>query len=85
VGELRINARSVRERDLYRTHFGHHVFGDPHFFPGDEKYSLDPLLRRGELVLTCVDVPGREWLRRRGFILTAEQREEAAHGTLASA
>lgn len=26
-----------------------------------------------------------QWLRRRGFILTAEQREEAAHGTLASA
>lgn len=167
VGELRINARSVRERDLYRTHFGHHVFGDPHFFPGDEKYSLDPLLRRGEPSLVCADVAGLEWvrlrevhvfwggaehaveihradnvframdergvrlpetarlvravfqvkftdsrrprsvtirpsnvaqytrdddaelieqwLRRRGFILTAEQREEAAHGTLASA
>lgn len=167
LGELRINARSVSERDLYRTHFGHQVFGDPHFFPGDEKYSLDPLLRRGEPSLVCTDVAGLEWvrlrevhvfwsgaehaveihradnvfraldergvrlpetarlvravfqvkftdsrrprsvtirpsnvaqytrdddaelieqwLRRRGFILTAEQREEAAHGALASA
>jgi len=65
VGELRINARSVRERDLYRTHFGHHVFGDPHFFPGDAKYSLDPLLRRGEPSLVCTDVAGLEWVRLR--------------------
>ena len=65
LGELRIHARSVRERDLYRTQFGWHIFRNPHYFPGEGKYSLEPIRQRGVNCLVCQDVPGLEWVRLR--------------------
>ena len=47
IGELRINARSKGEKELYRSKFGKHVFGDENIFPGTEKYTLDPLREPG--------------------------------------
>lgn len=66
IGELRINARSKGEKDLYRKTFGHHLFGDVDFFPaGTEKFTLDPLRDYGEASLVCTDIPGLDWIRLR--------------------
>jgi hypothetical protein len=81
IGELRINARSKGEKRLYRSLFGTHLFGDEDFFPGDSKYTLEPLLTRGEGVLACVDVPGMEWVRLREvhFLLGGPANEVEVH------
>ncbi len=62
-GEIRMNARSKGERELYRKQFGKHLFGDEAFFPGEGKYTLDPLRTDGEASLVCTDVPGLEYVR----------------------
>ena len=81
IGELRVNARSKHEKRLYRTQFGKHFFGDEDFFPGDSKYTLEPLLTRGEAALACVDVPGMEWVRLREahFFLGGPSNEVQSH------
>ena len=63
VGEVRINARTRGEKDLYRRMFGKHIFGSEEFFPGDGKYCLDPLQCDGELSLVCTDVDGMDWTK----------------------
>jgi hypothetical protein len=63
IGELRINACSDGEKELYRAVFGKHLFDDPDAFPGTEKYSLDPLREQGEAALSCADIAGLEWVR----------------------
>lgn len=61
IGELRINAGSVGERDIYRQKVGLHVFGkDDHFPNGHKKYSLEPLRQDGPASLACGDVAGIE-------------------------
>lgn len=60
IGELRINAASKGEKDLYRRSFGLHLFGDENHFPGAEKYTLEPLRTDGPASLTCSDVDGIE-------------------------
>ena len=56
-GELRINAASRWQKELYRRLFGMHLFGDPEFFPTDDRYTLTPLLSDGPASLACADVP----------------------------
>ena len=63
VGEIRISAHSRREKDLYREKFGQHLFGAPDFFPVDQKYTLEPLRKDGQLSLVCTDVDGMERIR----------------------
>jgi len=63
IGELRMNATSKGEKELYRKKFGLHLFGDQSFFPGTSKYTLEPLRTRGALSLVCTDVDGMEWVR----------------------
>jgi len=63
TGEIRMNARSKGEKDLYRRMFGFHLFGDEKFFPGNSKYSLEPLRRDGAESLVCTDVEGIDWIR----------------------
>lgn len=41
--ELRINARSKRESELYQSAFGELLFDNPQQFSGTAKYTLDPL------------------------------------------
>jgi hypothetical protein len=65
IGELRINARSKGEKQLYRTKLGKHLFGDEDIFPGAEKYTLDPLRENGADSLACFDVDGIEWVKLR--------------------
>ena len=60
LGEIRINARSKGEKDLYRRRFGQHLFGDEDFFPGEGKYTLEPLRTDGAASLVCTDIEGME-------------------------
>jgi hypothetical protein len=59
IGELRVNATTLGERDLYRRLFGLHLFGNPDHFPcSHKKYTLEPLRRDGAGSLICTDVDG---------------------------
>lgn len=58
VGELRINAHTQGERLLYRRLFGKHLFGSEAFFPGEEKYTLAPLIQEGADALDPSGIPG---------------------------
>ncbi|MBN8605124.1 MAG: hypothetical protein J0M26_29275 [Planctomycetes bacterium] len=42
-GELRINAKSSKEKALYCRLLGKHIFGNENLFPTGIKYTLDPL------------------------------------------
>jgi hypothetical protein len=63
LGELRVNAESKGEKDLYRAKFGLHLLGSEHYFPGKAKYTLEPLRHDGEASLVCNDVDGMEWAK----------------------
>ena len=63
IGEIRMNACSKGEKDLYRLKFGLHLFGNDNFFPGTAKYTLEPLRRDGEASLRCTDVDGMDWVK----------------------
>lgn len=59
IGELRINAGSDGERDVYRTMFGLYLFGGTNHFPsGNKKYTLEPLRKDGASSIACTDVEG---------------------------
>lgn len=63
IGELRVNARSKGEKQLYRQQIGCHLFGSQDYFPGTNKYTLEPLRVYGEMALNCVDIDGIEWIK----------------------
>ncbi len=42
-GELRINAKTGKEKALYCRLLGKHMFGNENLFPTGIKYTLDPL------------------------------------------
>jgi hypothetical protein len=61
--ELAINAETKGEQMLYKEKLGLHFFGSKDYFPGDGKYSLEPLRRDGPRALFCGDVDGMDWVR----------------------
>lgn len=63
IGELRINARTKGEKQLYREKLGLHLFGDEEFFPNEGKYTLEPLRGDGAESLVCLDVEGIDWVK----------------------
>jgi len=63
IGELKINARHRWEKDLYRYAFGQYLFGHYDFFPGKNKFTLEPLREHGERVLNCADILGIDWIK----------------------
>lgn len=42
-GEMRVNAKTAREKALYCRLLGKHMFGNENMFPTGVKYTLDPL------------------------------------------
>ena len=58
-----MNAGSKGQKELYRKQFGKHLFGDENFFPGQEKYALEPLRADGVASLECGDVDGLDWVK----------------------
>lgn len=63
TGEIRINARTKGERELYRTAFGRHFFGYSEFFSERSRFNLEPLVRSGQFSLVCLDIPALEWIK----------------------
>jgi len=63
TGELRVNAKSDNEKELYRQLIGRHLFHSDEYFRGEEKYSLEPLRTCGPASLNCIDIDGLEWIR----------------------
>jgi hypothetical protein len=59
-GELRINARSPKEKALYCSQIGLYLFGNDALFPSKPKYTLEPLREDGEAALVCADIEGME-------------------------
>jgi hypothetical protein len=57
-GEIRISAKTLGERDLYRAAFGEHIFGDPEAFSERKRYTLLPLTIEGEDALDTHATPG---------------------------
>ncbi|MCB2141485.1 hypothetical protein KQH29_00935 [bacterium] len=60
IGEIRMNARSKGEKQLYREKFGFHLFGSANYFDGESRFSLEPLRESGAASLICTDVDGME-------------------------
>lgn len=61
TGELRVNAVTKGERELYRRRFGLRLFGsEEHFRRAPPKYTLKPLLGANSPALVCSDVDGIE-------------------------
>lgn len=60
LGELRINAVLVGEKNLYCQKLGKYLFGDEDCFPGKKKYTLEPLREDGADALACFDIEGIE-------------------------
>jgi len=56
LGEIRIHTGSKGERELYLKCFGKHLFNDENFFPGEGKYTLDPLIKNGQNSLSIQGV-----------------------------
>ncbi len=67
LDELRMNAGTKGEKQLYRTEFGRHLFGDVGYFPDDGKgkYTLEPLRDVGEDATACGDIDGMDWVQLR--------------------
>lgn len=57
-GELRINTTTRWQKELYRRLFGTVLLGDPNGYPGDDRYTLEPLLSDGPRSLVTSDLPG---------------------------
>jgi len=66
-GELAIHneSNSIKERRAYCTYLGKNLFGRQDFFQTQDaqKYSLEPLRKKGRAALDCTDVPGLDAAR----------------------
>lgn len=62
-GEIRMNARTKGEKQLYREEFGFHLFGNADYFDGQSRFSFEPLRKDGAASLVCSDVDGMERVR----------------------
>ena len=49
-----------KERTMYLDLFSQHLFGQAEYFPGAEKYTLQPLIDNGVDALACGDIDGLE-------------------------
>lgn len=65
LNELCVNARTPAEREEYRKSFGFYLFDTEQYFPGESKYSLEPLREQGEASLVCSDIYGLDWVKPR--------------------
>jgi len=63
LNELRVNARTKAERDLYIREFGHHLYGDGNYFSERRPYTLDPLRHLGRDALDPGGLEGIHQIR----------------------
>lgn len=71
ANELQVFNKSdgKKERAMYLSAFGQVFFNDAEYFPGDDKYTLQPLLDDGVNSLACVDIDGLAEVRLTGVQL----------------
>lgn len=62
IGELRVHTKNKGEQDLYRRELSKLISGDSSFFPGLDKYDLDPIVYDGEKSLVVRDIDGIDWI-----------------------
>jgi hypothetical protein len=60
LDEVRVNARTKGERELYIEQFGLHLCGRANYFCERKTYTLEPLALHGAQALECDDVEGIE-------------------------
>jgi len=65
LDEIRVNARTRSERDLYITQFGLHLRGDANYFSERAPYTLEPLRTHGADCLKPHGIPTLEQIRLR--------------------
>ena len=58
VGELRINAETASQRDIYRRMIGKFIFDNEKLFPEGDKFSLEPLIEYRHKALSAADIEG---------------------------
>ena len=57
--ELGVRASGTKgEKQLYREVIGLYMFGDRDYFPGRQKFTLEPLAINGVAALVCSDIDG---------------------------
>jgi len=84
--ELRLNCKTKREREFFKSQIGLHILGQSGFFTQQQKYTLDPL-RRGREALVCSGVPGVRHVRLAALTMKfggafGRMREESADDLL---
>lgn len=57
TGELKINAATAIQKEMYRSAFGRCFFDDEKLFPPGDIWTAEPLRRNGEAALSVVNVP----------------------------
>jgi hypothetical protein len=79
LNELRVNARTKAERDLYVREFGHHLCGDENYFSERQPYTLDPLRHLGR---DALDADGLEGIRHIRLCKLAVRFENSLNETI---
>jgi hypothetical protein len=72
LNELRVNARTKAERDLYVREFGRHLCGDENYFSERRPYTLDPLRQLGRDALDTDGLKGIAHIRLRKLAVRFE-------------
>jgi hypothetical protein len=57
TGELKINAATAVQKEMYRSAFGRFIFGDENLFPPGDIWTAEPLRENSEAALSVVNVP----------------------------
>lgn len=57
TGELKINAATPIQKEMYRIAFGKHFFSDENLFPPGDIWTAEPLRHNSEAALSVINVP----------------------------
>jgi hypothetical protein len=57
TGELKINATTAIQKEMYRASFGRFFFGDENMFPPGDIWTTEPLRVNSEAALSVVNIP----------------------------
>lgn len=57
TGELKINAGTTLQKEMYRAAFGQHFFDDEDMFPEGDIWTTEPLRIHGAIALSVADIP----------------------------
>ena len=61
---------------MYLDLFSQHLFGQAEYFPGAEKYTLQPLIDNGVDALACADIDGLEDVKQKKQIRRSAKKHQ---------